>query len=69
MINLHKYKNFKLTCKECGSEDVYVWQNGYYILLVCNNPECGKEERVLEIMEWKENIMALKESKMILKVV
>jgi len=48
---LHEYKFFKLKCKECGSEDVYLTQESIYIIMVCNNHGCNKEEKVLEISE------------------
>jgi ssDNA-binding Zn-finger/Zn-ribbon topoisomerase 1 len=52
MTEKHKYDGFKIICENCGSDDVYVWQDGYDIKLVCNNyPVCGKETFVLKIQE------------------
>lgn len=45
---MHKYEGFTITCDKCGSTDCYVWQDSFYIKLICNNLECNQEKQLFE---------------------
>lgn len=48
---MHKYEGFTVTCDKCKSNDCYAMETVINVILVCNNPECGQEQKILELNE------------------